>query len=191
MNCKICGAELSKPGELCNNCMNKLLKEQELKNDNSVVAVVKGTYVAKYEIVRHFQEIGIALFMVILLFTLKAWVWALVALGLFTVIGLISLFRIRAKINSKSCTIYKTKVVINWGILRKKSKEIPFDQIADMYPHVTSFQEFMHIGTFVIRKNTLNLVDRFEYIDSVKNIEDVYEKIRVGLGMANDTPTQE
>ena len=191
MNCKICGAELSKPGELCNNCMNKLLKEQELKNDNSVIAVVKGTYIAKYEIIRHIQEIGIVLFMVILLFTLKAWNWALLALLVFSVIGIIALFRIRAKIKSKSCTIYRTKVVITWGIIRKKSKEIPFDQIADMYPHITNFQEFMHIGTFVIRKNTYNLVDRFEYIDSVKNIEEVYEKIRVGLGMTNDTPTQE
>ena len=37
MNCKICGAELKKPGEMCNNCMNKLLEEQERRNDKRPV----------------------------------------------------------------------------------------------------------------------------------------------------------
>ena len=35
MKCKICGVELKKDGELCKNCMNKLMKEQEIRNDKS------------------------------------------------------------------------------------------------------------------------------------------------------------
>lgn len=188
MNCKICGAKLSKPGELCNNCMNKLMQEQELKNDKSVIATIKGTYVAKYEIVRHAEQIGVSLFLVILLLTLKQWKIAIFG-GLFLLlVGFISLCWIRAKIKSKVCTVYRTKVVITSGILRKKVKEIPFTEIVDMYPHISTFQEMMHVGTFVIRRN--NFTNRFEYIESVKDIEQVYAKIKEGLGI-QDTEVEE
>ncbi len=185
MNCKMCGAELSKPGELCNNCMNKLMKEQELKNDKSVVAVVKGTYNAKYEIIRHAEQIGVVLLAVILLITTGYWKVALVGGAFFAVVGIISLFIIRAKIRSKSCTIYRSKVVIQYGVLKKKVKEIPFTEIIDMYPHISTFQNLMHVGTFVIRKN--NFGNRFEYIESVKDIEEVYAKIKAGLGIEDTT----
>ena len=53
MNFKICGVELKKDGELCNNCMNKLLKEQELRNDKSAVYTFKRSFVLGYEIFSH------------------------------------------------------------------------------------------------------------------------------------------
>lgn len=189
MNCRICGAELSKPGELCNNCMNKLMKEQELKNDKSVIAVVKGTYNAKYEIIRHFEPIGVVIFAVVLLMTLKEWKLAIIGGLFFALVGLISLFIIRAKIRAKQCTIYRTKVIITWGVIRKKSKEIPFTEIADMYPHISPIQQALHLGTFVIKRNSL--AGRYEYIESVKNIEEVYNKIKVGLGMEDTQVSDE
>ncbi len=54
-----------------------------------------------------------------------------------------------------------------------------------MYPHISTFQNLMHVGTFVIRKN--NFGNRFEYIESVKDIEEVYAKIKAGLGIEDTT----
>lgn len=188
MNCKICGAELSKPGELCNNCMNKLLKEQERKSDKSVIAVVKGKFNFKYEFIRHLESIGIALFMIILLFTLKAFTWAFLAIGLLLVGIIVGAIAIKLRINTKSCTFYATKAVITWGILRKKKKEIPFEEIESISTNITTLQQVMKIGTFVIQKN--HLVDRYEYIYSVKNVEDVYKQVISGLGL-DDAPPKE
>ncbi len=44
MKCKICGVELKKDGELCKNCMNKLMKEQEIRNDKSPVYTFKSKF---------------------------------------------------------------------------------------------------------------------------------------------------
>ena len=63
MNCKICGAELKKPGEMCNNCMNKLLEEQERRNDKRPVYTFKRQFVWGYELLRHIEQIGIVIFM--------------------------------------------------------------------------------------------------------------------------------
>ena len=41
MKCQICGAQLTKPGDICNNCMNELLEDKKYKNDDEVVYELK------------------------------------------------------------------------------------------------------------------------------------------------------
>ena len=166
MNCKICGAELKKPGEMCNNCMNKLLEEQERRNDKRPVYTFKRQFVWGYELLRHIEQIGIVIY----------WKYALLIGGLFAVWGIVSLFYLKLKINSGECTLYRTKVVFIQGIFRKKVKEIPFNDIEEVYYQLGNMQQLFKVGTIVIKRKTRNPLDKYLYIESVKNIETVFGK---------------
>lgn len=178
MNCKICGAELKKPGELCNNCMNKLLEEQERRNDKSPIYTFKRQFVLGYELLRHIEQIGIVIFMIAVILTvdLTYWKYALLIGVLFVVWGFASLFYLKLKINSGECTLYRTKVVFSQGIIKKKVKEIPLDEIDEVYYQLGNMQQLFKVGTIIIKRKTRNLLDKYLYIESVKNIETVFGK---------------
>lgn len=179
MNCKICGAELKKPGELCNNCLNKLMEEQERRNDKSPFYTFKREFVLGYELLRHLEQIGIVVFMIVLLLSvdLKYWNYALLIAVIFSVFGIGYLIYLKAKINSGICTLYQTKLVFQYGIFRKKVKEIPYSEIDEIYYRLGNAQQLCKVGTIVVKKKTMNLLDKFVYIESVKNIETVFGKI--------------
>lgn len=179
MNCKICGAELKRPGELCNNCVNKLMKEQERRNDKSPFYTFKREFVLGYELLRHLEQIGIVIFMIVLLLSvdLAYWKYALLIGVMFSVFGIGYLFYLRFKINSGVCTLYQTKLVFKYGVFRKKVKEVPYDDIDEIYYRLSNSQQLFKLGTIVIRKKTMNLLDKNIYIESVKNIDAVFGKI--------------
>lgn len=178
MNCKICGAELKKPGELCNNCMNKLMAEQERRNDKSPVFTFKREFVLGYELLRHLEQIGIVIFMIVLLLSvnLSYWNYALIIAGVFSVFGIVYLLYLRAQINSGVCTLYRTKLVFQYGIFKKKVKEIPYEDVEEVYYQLGNMQQLCKVGTIIIKKRTRNILDKYVYIESVKNIEKVFGK---------------
>ena len=96
--------------------------------------------------------------------------------GLFAVWGIVSLFYLKLKINSGECTLYRTKVVFIQGIFRKKVKEIPFNDIDEVYYQLGNMQQLFKVGTIVIKRKTRNPLDKYLYIESVKNIETVFGK---------------
>lgn len=178
MNCKICGAELKRPGELCNNCMNKLLKEQERKNDKTEYFTFRRKFVLGYEILRNIESIAIVIFLIILILSvdLSWWKYALGTGIVFSIFGIIYLIASRASINSGECTLYQTKLVYRYGVIKKKVKEIPYDEIDDVYYQLGNLQQVFNIGTIVIKRKTRNLLERNVYIESIKDVETVFGK---------------
>lgn len=178
MNCKICGAELKKPGEMCNNCMNKLMREQERRNDKSPFYTFKREFALGYELLRHLEQIGIVIFMIVLLLSvdLAYWKYALLIGGIFSLFGILYLFYLKVKINSGVCTLYQTKLIFKYGVFKKKVKEISYDEIEEVYYRLSNSEQLFKLGTIVIRKKTRNLLDKNVYIESVKNIESVFGK---------------
>ena len=59
MKCRVCGAELKKDGELCNNCLNRLQQEEAIRGDKTPVYGFKSTFILGYELLRHCEQIGI------------------------------------------------------------------------------------------------------------------------------------
>lgn len=178
MNCKICGAELKKPGELCNNCMNKLMKDQERRNDKSEFYTFRRQFVLGYELLRHLEQIGIVIFMIVLLLSvdLAYWKYALLIAAIFSVFGIGYLIYLKFQINSGICTLYQTKLVFQYGLIKKKVKEISYSEIEEVYYRLGNAQQLFNLGTIVIKKKTRNLLDKNIYIESVKNIETVFGK---------------
>lgn len=181
MNCKICGVELKKDGELCNNCMNKLLKEQELRNDKSVVYTFKRSFVLGYEIFSHIEEIAVAVFLVGVLLASdfnQYWMYALSVGIVFAIVGIGYLIKQKLRIQKETCTLYRTKLVLVRGRFRKKHLEIPFSEIEEISYTQNKAQELFKIGTLVIKRKTRNILERNLYIESIKNVEEVFEKIK-------------
>ena len=67
MKCRVCGAELKKDGELCNNCLNRLQQEEAIRGDKTPVYGFKSTFILGYELLRHCEQIGIVIFMIALI----------------------------------------------------------------------------------------------------------------------------
>lgn len=179
MNCKVCGAELKKPGELCNNCMNAMMKEQEMRNDKSEHYTFHTSFALGYELLRHIEQICIVVFMIILLLTvsLSFWRYAVIVGCVFSIIGILAMWRIRLITNSGVCTLYATKLVYKYGFFKKKVKEIPYSEIEEIYYSVGNAQRVFKMGTIVIKKKTRNILERNIFIEPVKDIETVFGKI--------------
>ncbi len=179
MNCKICGAELKKPGELCNNCMNKLMKDQEIRNDKKEYYTFKKTFALGYELLRKIEQIGILILLIALLLSVDIGFWPYtLALGVAYFLWLtLDMLYLRASINRGVCTLYRTKLVYKEGIFRKKVVEIPYSDVEEIYYSVGNMQRVFHMGTIVIKRKTRNILQRNFFIEPVKNIETVFGKI--------------
>ena len=99
MNCRICGAELARDGELCNNCMNKLMAEQALRNDVEECYSFKRKFVLGYEILRHAEQICIVIFMIVLMLSINFsyWKYALLTALVFSVFGIFYLWYLQVE----------------------------------------------------------------------------------------------
>ena len=180
MNCKICGAKLAHEGELCNNCMNKLMKEQEMKNDVNDFFTFRKKFILKYEILRHVEQIGIVIFMIALILSVdfSLWKYVLLIAFLFTIYGVLYLIYDKISLNSTVCSLYSTKLIYNYRKIRKKTKIIPLAEIEDIRYSQSNLQKVFGLGTIVIKRRTRNIMDRFTYIDTVPDIEVVFGKIQ-------------
>ena len=180
MNCKICGVELKKSGELCNNCMNKLLKEQEVRNDKSPYYTFKRKFVLGYELLKHLEQVAIVIFMIVLLLSVSFdyWRYAVIIGCVFAIYGIIYLWYLKYTVNSGKCTLYRRKLVFEYRVIRKKVKEIPFDEIEEIYYTVGNMQKLFNLGTIVIKRKTRNLLQKNLMVESVKDVDKVFEKIR-------------
>lgn len=180
MNCRICGAELKKEGELCNNCMNKLLKEQELRNDKSAVYTFRSKFVIGYELLRHLEQVGVAIFAMVLALSvdISLWKYVLIAACLFVIYGVCYFIYLKLSISAVVCTMYKTKLVITRGIFKKKVKEIPYSEIEEISYTQGNMNKVFNNGNVVIKRNTRNLLERTVIIEAVKNVSEVFDKIK-------------
>lgn len=180
MNCKICGAELKKDGELCNNCMNKLRKEEEIRGDKTSIYSFKSTYVLGYDILRHCEQIGIVIFMIALILSvsLSYWKYALILACVFAIFGILYLIYDKITINSVSCVIYRTKLIYQYGKIRKKVKVIPFSEIEEIFYNQGNAQKLFNVGTIIIKRKTMNIFEKNIFIESVKNVEEVFGTIK-------------
>ncbi len=179
MKCKVCGAELKKAGELCNNCMNKLMKEQETRNDKKVYYTFKKKFVLGYELLKRIEPIGIMILLIVLLLSvdIRFWPYTLIIGGAYIIFGIIYMFYVKASVSKGICSLYRTKLVYNEGVFRKKIVEIPYSEIDEIYYSVGNMQKLFHLGTIMVKRKTRNLFERNFYIEPVKDIEKVFGKI--------------
>ncbi|MBR3152863.1 MAG: PH domain-containing protein [Clostridia bacterium] len=180
MNCKICGAELKKPGDLCNNCMNKLRLEKESNDDKTEVLNVKKKFAIGYEILSHLDSVGIAIFLIAILISIGGDYSRIgfVAIPLFLFWGIAYLLYEKFRIDSSNVTFYKTKLIYKYRKIRKKTITINYRDIKDISYEETTIGKIFKMGNIVIKTSTGNLLKRNIIIDSVANIAETSVKIQ-------------
>ncbi len=180
MRCKICGVELKKEGEICNNCMNKIMLEQEAVHDNEEVYKFKKSFAIGYEILSHIDSISIAIFLIVILISLgkKYLEIVLLAVALFLIWGVLYLIYSKYKNKSVECILYKTKLVYNYRRIRKKSIIVNYRDIKEINCQIPKIGTFFNLGTIIIKTNSKNLLKRNIIIESVKNVEEVFSNIQ-------------
>lgn len=184
MKCKMCGAELKKQGELCNNCMNQIMKEEEAKEDTLKIFDIKRTFVIGYRLSQHIESIIIAVIMsVVLIYSSTKFLFeSLAFLALVIIVETLIFLYDRYKINNSKCTFYVTKLIYERIIFFKKREvEISYSDIKQISYNQTRFEKIFKVGTIYIKSNSKNILERNIYIDSVKNVEKVFETIKESL----------
>lgn len=180
MNCKICGAELKRPGEVCNNCMNKLMLEQEEREDNKSIVEVKTKFAIGYEILTHIDSIAIAIFFLIILFSIGGEYvkYSLLAIPIFLIWGVLYLINRKIELMNTKCVFYNTKIVYTYRKIRKKERIIRYQELNEINFDVSYFGKIFNIGTIVIKTNSSNLLKRNIILECVENTPATVEQIQ-------------
>ena len=180
MKCKICGTELKRPGEICNNCMNKILIEQETINDTGIVCTVKRKFAIGYEILSHIDSVGVAIFLIAILISLgnEYLKIALISIPFFLLWGILYIFYRKYKIKYSECSFYKTKLIYTYRKIRKKQIVISYRDIKEINYEIPRIASFFNMGNLIIRTNSRNLLKKVFIIENIENIKEVFEKIQ-------------
>lgn len=184
MKCKMCGAELKKQGELCNNCMNQVMKEEEKRLDKEKIFEFKRSFVIGYRLSQHIESVIIAVVMaIVLIYSSRRFLFeSLAFLALIIIIELLVFLHDRYRINNSKCSFYSTKLIYERVLFLKKRKvEISYSDIKQISYNQTRFEKIFNIGTIYIKTNSKNILERNIYIDSIKNVKKVFETIKENL----------
>ncbi len=185
MKCKMCGAELKKDGELCNNCMNKILKEEEIKKDKVKVYEFKRTFVLGYQLSQHVESLIIAVVMVaVLLVSSLNFLFESIVFLVIVLIGISLIFVYdKYKIKNSKCTFYQTKFIYKKiAFFRRIEVEIPYDEVKEIAYNQTRYEKLFKLGTIYIKTTSKNLLDKNIYIDCIKDVDVVFKTIKEKLG---------
>ena len=180
MNCKICGAELKNKGEVCKNCMNKMMNEKRMKDDNKEIYVLKSKFKIGYELLMKIESIGIALFVIIILLSLGGEYtrYGLVAIPFFLIWGIVYLLFRKIKIESRKCVFYKTKFIYTYRKIRKKQVVISYDNVKEISYQDPTIGKMFNMGNIIITINSKNLLKRNIFIDAVEDVEKAFLELK-------------
>lgn len=185
MKCKMCGATLKKEGEVCNNCMNQIMKEEESRNDNVKVYEFKRHFVLLYQLSQHIETVIIVAIMTIVLLAMaiEFAFEAIMFLALVVVAVILMIKYEKYKIKLSKCTFYMTKLVYEQVIFFKKRKfEIPYTEVKEISYKQTRLEKKCGIGTIYIKSSSKNLLEKNVFIDSIKDVDKVFATIKEKLG---------
>ena len=180
MNCKICGAELKRPGDVCNNCMNKIKLENKVKADKKEVYSIKRKFSIGYEILMKIESIGVAVFVIAILISLGGEYarYGYISIPFFIIWGLIYILYRYFKFKTTSYVFYKTKLVYSYRKIRKKKTIINYEDIKEISYQQPGVGRIFNVGNILITTNSMNLVKRTIFIDAVENVEKTFSDIK-------------
>lgn len=183
--CKICGAELKKEGELCNNCMNEIMKEEETKNDTTEIYSFKPKFVLGYQLSTHIENLIVAFIVIAtLIYMVSEYFWeSMIFLVLFLIAeGLLFAYD-KYKIANTKCIFYTTKLAYERVFLfRKKRTEVRYDEIKEFSFSQRRFEKIFNIGTIHIHTASKNLLERHIFIEAVKDVQNVFNDVKEKIG---------
>lgn len=187
MKCSICGARLTKEGDICKNCYKEFQEEEELKKDTKEQLKLKRKYSISYEVHKYTELIIICILsMVVCISAGGAWE-SLAVIGIFAVIFGFLFFLDKRLAMATKAVFYEKKVVYTFDLgFINTTKVVKYEDISDVRYFQTRRQKKFGFGDLcVYAKGVIPGAGYFGGFQ-IKNIEDVQgnlEKIGEILGV--------
>ncbi len=179
MRCRICGAPLKKPGDICSNCYKEYQEDENLKKDVKEIYKLKRKYSIAYELLKYMGLILIFFICIIVFFFGKAFLEGVLTILLFLITLGVLLFLDKRIAVGTQATFYEKKVVYRFHFwFLKREKIVKYKDITDISYYQTFRQKRMGYGDLCIyaRGNIpgATLLNGFQ----VKNVENVKEVLQ-------------
>ena len=178
MKCSICGARLTKEGDICANCYKEFQEEEELKKDNKEQLKLKRKYSISYEFWKYIELIIICVLAAVVCVTSGGILEALGVFLIFAVIFGVLLFVDKRIALGTKATFYGKKVVYNFKLgFINTNKVVKYDQIADIRIFQTRRQKKYGYGDLCIYTKGVIPGTGFFNGFQIKNVENVQENL--------------
>ena len=178
MKCSICGARLTKEGDICANCYKEFQEEEELKKDNKEQLKLKRKYSISYEFLKYVELIIICILAAAVCLTSGGILEALSVFAIFGVIFGVLLFIDKRIALGTKATFYEKKVVYNFKLgFINTNKVVKYDQIDDIRIFQTRRQKKYGYGDLCIYTKSIIPGTGFFNGFQIKNIENIQENL--------------
>lgn len=182
MKCSICGARLTKEGDICTNCYKEYQEEEELKKDTNEKLKLKRKYLISYEVYKYTELFVICILSIIVCFAAGGFLEVLGVIAIFVVIlgGLFFLDKRLAM--ATKVVFYEKKAVYTFKFaFFDTTKIVKYDEIADVRYFQTFRQKKFGYGDLCVYTKSsipgVGFINGFQ----IKNIENVQENLeRIG-----------
>lgn len=187
MRCSICGARLTKEGDICKSCYKEFQEEEELKKDTKEQLKIKRKYSISYEITKYVELILLCvLAMIICISSGGVWETVLV-IAIFVAIFGFLLFLDKRLAMATKVVFYEKKAVYTFDMgFINKTKVVKYDDIDNVRYFQNRKQKKFGFGDLCIyAKGVIPGAGYFGGLQ-IKNIENVQgnlEKIGEILGL--------
>lgn len=187
MRCSICGARLTKEGDICKTCYKEFQEEEELKKDTKEQLKIKRKYSIAYEITKYVELIILLAFAMIVCIS-SGGVWeSLAVIGIFALIFGFLLFLDKRLAVATKVVFYEKKAVYTFDMgFINTTKVVKYDDISDVRTFQTRRQKKFGYGDLCIYTKGIIPGAGFFGGLQIKNIENVQgnlEKIGEILGV--------
>lgn len=174
MRCSICGARLTKEGDICKNCYKEFQEEEELKKDTKEQLKIKRKYSISYEVYKYTELIIICILAMVVCISAGGFLESLAVIGIFAVIfGLLFFIDKRLAVGTK-VVFYEKKAVYTFDIgIINTTKVVKYEDIEDIRYFQTRRQKKFGYGDLCVY--TKGVIPGAGYFGGfqIKNIEDV------------------
>lgn len=187
MKCSICGARLTKEGDICKNCYKEFQEEEELKKDTKEQLKLKRKYSISYEFYKYTELLVVCILAFIVCISAGGLLEALAVIAIFiAVFGFLFFLDKRLAMGTK-VVFYEKKAVYTFDIgIMNTTKVVKYDEISDVRYFQTRRQKKFGYGDLCVY--TKGVIPGAGYFGGfqIKNIENVQgnlEKIGEILGV--------
>ena len=176
MRCRICGAKLTKEGDICKNCYEEYSNEEELKKkvetDNNYLMKIYRKYIPSYYLKQYMDYYVLGIIMICAFIAQKQILGAILS-GVGVVVFICSILAIyKQKAINTICILYDDKVV-----LKKKDivKAMSYKEIENVAFYQSKKQIKYNLGDIIFKpKKGFYLFNGLE----IRNVPDFVETLK-------------
>ena len=182
MKCRICGAKLTKEGDICVNCYKKYQEEEDLKKDVNKILELKRKFKLSYEFVKYWELILIFILSAIGCFVFENSLEGILCLLILMAILAFLILIDKKNIKDTRVTFYEKKVVyVSKSCFFNTEKTVKYTDLQNINCFQNGRQKLFGYGDLcVYAKGSIpgaTLLNGFQLKD-IENAKEVAEQVR-------------